>query len=180
MADKVRSARKQREIEELARGWGKLLAREMFPEGVGLDVDLFTMEEIAVTAAKSLVRGAVETMTGDQTEMLEPEHPCPSKVHLLASQTPGLRRRSDCFVPGECHSSPAGVNMIDVRSSRPAKSRFLAYNRLSARELRAPLLPRKIRRQSDSTEIWKFLAFRGTKFRMTNRPRAWIGSSLSP
>jgi hypothetical protein len=78
MAGENRNQRKQREIEELARGWGKLLAREVFPEGVGLDVDLFTMEEIAVTAAKSLVRGAVETMTGDQGEALEPQHPCPS------------------------------------------------------------------------------------------------------
>ena len=77
MAGEERSARKRREIEELARGWGKLLAREVFPDGVGLDVDLFTMEEVAVAAAKSLVRGAVETMTGDQTETLEAEHPCP-------------------------------------------------------------------------------------------------------
>ena len=77
MAGERRTERKRREIEELARGWGKLLAREMFPDGVGLDVDLFTMEEIAVTAAKSLVRGAVETMTGDQTETLGREHPCP-------------------------------------------------------------------------------------------------------
>ncbi|MDN5939760.1 MAG: hypothetical protein L0H83_14010 [Salinisphaera sp.] len=78
MAGEGRSERKRREIEELARGWGKLLAREVFPEGVGLDIDLFTMEELAVTAAKSLVRGAVETMTGDQRETLDAEHPCPS------------------------------------------------------------------------------------------------------
>lgn len=95
MADKVRIAWKRREIEELARGWGKLLAREMFPEGVGLDIDLFTMEEIAVTAAKSLVRGAVETMTGDQTEMLEPEHPCPGcgKLCWLDRRTRAIQVR---------------------------------------------------------------------------------------
>jgi len=77
MAGEERIERKRREIEELAEGWGKLLAREAFPDGVGLDVDLFTMEEIAVTAAKSLVRGAVETMAGDQTETLGAEHHCP-------------------------------------------------------------------------------------------------------
>jgi hypothetical protein len=77
MAGEQRIERRRREIEELAEGWGKLLAREMFPDGVGLDVDLFTMEELAVTAAKSLVRGAVETMTGDQAESLGTEHPCP-------------------------------------------------------------------------------------------------------
>jgi hypothetical protein len=59
MTGEERKERKRQEIEELAQGWGKLLAREAFPDGVGLDVDLFTMEEIAVAAAKSLVRGAV-------------------------------------------------------------------------------------------------------------------------
>jgi hypothetical protein len=77
MAGERRIERRRREIEELAEGWGKLLAREVFPDGVGLDVDLFTMEELAVTAAKSLVRGAVETMTGDQAESLGTAHPCP-------------------------------------------------------------------------------------------------------
>jgi len=77
MADEKRLERKRGEIEELAEGWGKLLAREAFPNGVGLDVDLFTMEEIAATAAKRLVRGAIETMTDDQAETLGTEHPCP-------------------------------------------------------------------------------------------------------
>jgi hypothetical protein len=78
MADEKRMDRKRQEIEDLARGWGKLLAREAFPEGVGLDVDLFMMEEIAVTAAKNLVRGAIETMTEDQTQPLGTEQVCPS------------------------------------------------------------------------------------------------------
>jgi hypothetical protein len=91
MTGEERKERKRREIEELALGWGKLLAREAFPDGVGLDVDLFTMEEIAVAAAKSLVRGAVETMTGDQIETLEAEHPCPGcgkQCHLERRSRP--------------------------------------------------------------------------------------------
>ncbi|MBI2824705.1 MAG: hypothetical protein HYX69_08470 [Planctomycetia bacterium] len=79
MAGEGRSEPKRREIEELARAWGQLLAREAFPEGVGLDTDLFTMEELAVTAAKALVRGAVQTMTGDQTETLDAQRACPSR-----------------------------------------------------------------------------------------------------
>ena len=55
MTDAKRLQRNHPEIEELARGWGKLLAREAFPVGVGLDVCLFLIEEVAVTAAKSLV-----------------------------------------------------------------------------------------------------------------------------
>lgn len=77
MAEKRQLGLKQGSIEELAQGWGRLLAREVFPDGVGLDVDLFTMEEIAVTAAKALVRGAVETMTENQIDSLEAEEPCP-------------------------------------------------------------------------------------------------------
>jgi hypothetical protein len=71
------ATRKLREVEELARGWGKLLAEQAFPNGVGLEVDLFTMEEIAVTAAKALVGGAVERMTTVQARSLEPTQPCP-------------------------------------------------------------------------------------------------------
>lgn len=64
-------------LEELARGWGELLATEAFPEGVGMDVDLFAMEEVAIIAARALVRGAVESMTAQQAARLDREHPCP-------------------------------------------------------------------------------------------------------
>lgn len=72
-----RLKRKRREIEELAWGWGELLAREAYPDGAGLEVDLFAMEELAVTAARALVRGTVETLTGGQALALGSEHPCP-------------------------------------------------------------------------------------------------------
>lgn len=77
MTREERAERKLREIENLARGWGKLLAEQAFPEGVGLDVDMFMMEEIACTAAKALVGGAIETMTCKQAAPLEEEYPCP-------------------------------------------------------------------------------------------------------
>ena len=77
MTKEERAEQKRRAIEELARGWGKLLAEQAFPEGVGLDVDMFMMEEIACTAAKALVGGAVETLTCQQAATLEAEHPCP-------------------------------------------------------------------------------------------------------
>lgn len=101
MTGETRMERKRREIEELAQGWGKLLAREAFPEGVGLDVDLFAMEEIAIAAAKSLVRGAVETMTDDQRETLGSEHPCPGCGKLCP-----LERRSR---PIQVRGGPANL-----------------------------------------------------------------------
>ena len=105
MTDAKRLQRNHPEIEELARGWGKLLAREAFPDGVGLDVDLFAMEEIAVTAAKSLVRGAVETMTDDQTQALGTEHPCPGCGKLCQ-----LDQRWTCRAQG------TGGSLLDVSS----------------------------------------------------------------
>lgn len=69
--------RKLVEIERLAKGWGKLLAEQAFPGGVGLDVDLWEMEEVAVRAAKALVGGAIETMTAAQAEALKGEANCP-------------------------------------------------------------------------------------------------------
>jgi len=77
MAGEHRSERRRREIEELAEGWGKLVASQAFPDGVGLDVDLFAMEEFAFTAATALVRGTIETMSKGQNEAIGAEHPCP-------------------------------------------------------------------------------------------------------
>jgi hypothetical protein len=65
------------QLEQLAQGWGKLLAGEAFPGGVGLDVDFFTMEEVAVTAAKALIRGALETMSEEQAKRLGLTVACP-------------------------------------------------------------------------------------------------------
>ncbi len=78
MSSKELSERKRQEIEEIARGWGKLLAREAFPDGPGLDVTLADMEEIAVMASKAVVEGAVETMTEKQSEVIGQHAPCPT------------------------------------------------------------------------------------------------------
>ena len=77
MATKVLSERKLREIEEIAAGWGKLLARESFPEGPGLDVSLADMEDIVARAGRAIVRPAVETMTADQAQQLDEQVACP-------------------------------------------------------------------------------------------------------
>jgi len=77
MSSERQDAVRLRQIEELARGWGKLVAQQAFPEGVGLDVDLATMEEVAITAARALVRGTIETTTSAQATALGATHPCP-------------------------------------------------------------------------------------------------------
>ena len=78
MANNESQGQKLKECEELARGWGELLAREAYPKGPGLEVSLAEMEEVVAAACRGIVRGAVETMTTDQGERLGAEAPCPT------------------------------------------------------------------------------------------------------
>jgi len=78
MTSKEARERKLKEIQELAVGWGKIIAQEAFPGGPGLDVTLAEMEELAAAASHALVQGAVETMTGSQGEQFGGEAPCPT------------------------------------------------------------------------------------------------------
>ena len=76
-----------KEIQEIAAGWGKIIAREAFPDGPGLDVTLADMEEFAVAASRALVKGAVETMTGSQGEQFGEEAPCPTCGRMCPLET---------------------------------------------------------------------------------------------
>ena len=89
MASRELSERKLEEIEEIARGWGKLLAREAYPGGPGLDVSLADMEDVVARAARAIVRGAVETMTSDQAGDFGQEAACPTCGRICA-----LKRKS--------------------------------------------------------------------------------------
>lgn len=70
--------RKRAEIEDLARHWGELLAREAYPTGAGLDVSLADMEEMVACATRAMVQGAIGKMTEDQAESLDEHQPCPT------------------------------------------------------------------------------------------------------
>ena len=78
MASKEARERKLKEIQEIAEGWGKMIAREAFPDGPGLGVTLAEMEEYAVAASRALVKGSVESMVTSQGEQLGEEGPCPT------------------------------------------------------------------------------------------------------
>lgn len=72
------AAAKREEIEELARHWGELLAREVYPQGPGLDVSLADMEEMVAHATRAIVQGAIGQMTEDQAQLLAAEQACPT------------------------------------------------------------------------------------------------------
>jgi hypothetical protein len=78
MLSKTLSERKIKEIEEVARNWGKLLAREAFPDGVDLGVTLADIEDVAARATRALVAGTVEQATQDQATALGDQADCPT------------------------------------------------------------------------------------------------------
>lgn len=78
MASRKLSEAKLREIQEVAAGWGKLLASEAFAGGPGLDVTLADMEDVAAAATQALVRGAIEEMANRQAQELGDQAPCPT------------------------------------------------------------------------------------------------------
>jgi len=78
MSNRKLSEAKLREIQVVAAGWGKLLAREAFASGPGRDVTLADMEDIAAAATQALVRGTIQEMTLAQAEGLGDEAPCPT------------------------------------------------------------------------------------------------------
>lgn len=66
-------------VEELAKQWGKVVAKSAYGEGgPGLDVDFDQMEQIAAAASRGLARGTLEHLTGQQAQQLPDELPCPT------------------------------------------------------------------------------------------------------
>lgn len=66
-------------VKDLAKGWGKIVARNAYGEsGPGLDVDFDEMEQIAAAATAGLVEGTLEHLAQRQAERLPDELPCPA------------------------------------------------------------------------------------------------------
>ena len=97
-------------IHQLAKQWGKIVARQAFgEEGPGLDVDLDAMEDVAVAAARGLTQGTVEQLLGQQAERLTdlpacpicrrpcPPHPEPRPLHIRGAQVE--HREPVCHCP---------------------------------------------------------------------------------
>jgi hypothetical protein len=74
-------------IFQLAKQWGRIVARRAFgDDGPGLDVDLDTMEEVAVAAARGLTAGTLEQATQQQAQRLGEQQRCPGCGRLCAVQ----------------------------------------------------------------------------------------------
>src|SRR5262249_6328917 len=66
-----------RAIRELAKGWGKIIARRACGDGPLTEVDLSSMEQLAQAAAAGLTEGTLTTLLEQQAQALGPEQPCP-------------------------------------------------------------------------------------------------------
>src|ERR1700722_8517701 len=66
------------ELRELTARWGKVVAQRVFGDaGPGLDVDLASLEQVAVAAARGLTGGTLATLLEQQAQALPAESPCP-------------------------------------------------------------------------------------------------------
>jgi len=83
MSQRTVSAEKLKEIQDLAAGWGKIVARRVFGEpGPGTDVDFRTMEQIAAAAARGLIEGTLTTLVEQQAQSMPTEQACPECGYL--------------------------------------------------------------------------------------------------
>ena len=72
-------------VEELAKQWGKIVAKNAYGEGgPARDVDFDEMEQIAAAATRGLARGTLEHLTQQQAQQLPTELPCPTCQKLCS------------------------------------------------------------------------------------------------
>jgi hypothetical protein len=78
MAARKATAEDLKRIEELAKGWGKIIVRQHWgDQGPGLDVDLTQMEDVGLAAVRGLLAGTLEMATRMQADQLGEQHACP-------------------------------------------------------------------------------------------------------
>lgn len=76
------------DVKELAKQWGKIVARRAYGEGgPDLDVDFDQMEQISAAASAGLVEGTLEQLTRTQAQKLPDELPCPTCQKVCPVQT---------------------------------------------------------------------------------------------
>jgi hypothetical protein len=75
-------------VKELAKQWGKIVARRVYGEGgPDLDVDFDQMEQIAAAASAGLVEGTLEQLTHTQAQKVPDTLPCPTCQKVCPVQT---------------------------------------------------------------------------------------------
>jgi len=66
-------------VEQMAEGWGKIVARRIHEDvGADLDLDADDIEQMAATAARAVARGTIEELLERKASLLGAEQPCPT------------------------------------------------------------------------------------------------------
>ena len=74
-------------VEQMAQGWGKIVARRIYEEaGPELDLDADDIEQIAASAARAVAKGTVEELLEKRASVLGAEQPCPTCKRLCPVQ----------------------------------------------------------------------------------------------
>lgn len=75
-------------VKELAKQWGKIVAKSAYGQGgPPLDTDFDEMEQIAAAATAGLVEGTLEHLTRQQAQRLSEQSPCPTCQKSCPIQT---------------------------------------------------------------------------------------------
>ena len=70
-------------VEQMAEGWGKIVARRIHEDvGADLDLDADDIEQMAATAARAVARGTIEELLERKASLLGAEQPCPTCQRL--------------------------------------------------------------------------------------------------
>ena len=70
-------------VEQMADGWGKIVARRIHEDvGADLDLDADAIEPMAATAARAVARGTIEELLERKASLLGAEQPCPTCQRL--------------------------------------------------------------------------------------------------
>jgi hypothetical protein len=66
-------------VEQLAEGWGKVVARRVHEDvGPDLDLDADAIEQMGITAARAVARSTIADLLERKAALLGPEQPCPT------------------------------------------------------------------------------------------------------
>lgn len=98
------------DVQRLAEGWGKIVARRVHEEvGPDLELDADDIEQAAATAARAVAKGTIEELLEKKASLLGAEQPCPNCKRLCPVQR---EQRAMDFGGGEvaysepkCHCS---------------------------------------------------------------------------
>jgi hypothetical protein len=74
-------------IQQVAEGWGKIVARRINDvAGPDLDLDADEIEQMAASAARAVAKGTIEELLEKKASLLGAEQPCPACTRLCPVQ----------------------------------------------------------------------------------------------